>query len=263
MIQVFILTFCRDRHTIYGNELVFKTLRVGFPNAKVTVIDNASLPVARARIKELAKRNECEFIQIKGKEIEHHAFIYDTIRLIAKDQSGGGPLVFLDPDICLWKTCEEWIFEGVMAGKPFGRYYDYVTQTITMPRIHTSFLWIPDPKRLMEEIWRVQARHFDFHPFLPASFFMDGAWYRFDTGANLFAVLGQKISIFRADHLNHFDHLYAGTHLDWIYPFFDEKCKELFARTHTLAKKGDINALRGIWKQQEEVFRLSFGTAAP
>ena len=32
-VQVFVLTFCRKLELLYGSELIFRTLRVGFPNA--------------------------------------------------------------------------------------------------------------------------------------------------------------------------------------------------------------------------------------
>ncbi len=64
MINVFILTYCRNTELFYGTELIFKTLRVGFPNAKVTVVDNASIPEVRTEIELLAKENDCLFEQI-------------------------------------------------------------------------------------------------------------------------------------------------------------------------------------------------------
>ena len=52
-INVFILTFCRNLDLFYGTKLIFETLRVGFPNAKITVVDNASLQKVRGEIESL------------------------------------------------------------------------------------------------------------------------------------------------------------------------------------------------------------------
>lgn len=259
MVNVFILTFCRNIELFYGTELIFKTLRVGFPNAKITVIDNASIPEARDKIESLAKKNECLFEQIPGPGIQHHDYIQRTIRNTANDKTVNGPLVFLDPDICLWECCEDFSFDALMAGRLFSRFYDYITKTITMPRPHTSFLWIPDAGKLWDEILKIQVNRFDFEPFTPFSFNMDGKWYRYDTGASLFTAIPQKISDFTEVHKNCYDHLFAGSHLDWLYHLYDAECQKMFSRIHENAKAGNLQALKGIWKVQEEIFKMSFG----
>lgn len=254
MINVYILTFCRNPQLFYGTELIFKTLRVGFPNARVTIADNASLPDMRSKIESRARENECAFVQIPSPGIKHHEFLYNTIRSEALDPGRSGALVFLDPDICLWESCEDFAFDGLMAGKISGKYWESITDTVVMPRIHTSHLWIPDVGALWREIWRIKARRFDFEPFLPYSFNMDGAWYRYDTGSSIFNALAGNVSGFTEGHRNCYDHLYAGSHLDWIFDYYDDECKEMMSRIHQYAREGDLTALRGVWKYQEEVF---------
>lgn len=259
MINVFILTFCRNLDLFYGTELIFRTLRVGFPNAKITICDNASIPEARAKIEFLSKENDCIFEKIPQPGIQHHEFIENSIRKMAFDKSLEGPLVFLDPDICLWRSCEDFAFDGIIAGKVAGKFKDYLMDTITMPRIHTSFLWIPDAKTLWREIWKIKAKRFDFEPFRPFAFFLDGTWYRYDTGGSLFAVLSEKVSEYTEKHFSHYDHIYAGSHLDWLYPLFDKDCQEMFSKVHGYAKASNLKAIKGIWRYQEEVFQRSFG----
>lgn len=263
MINVFILTFCRNLDLFYGTELIFKSLRVGFPNAKVYVVDNASLPEAQMQIETLCRENECEFKILQEPGLQHDVFIEKTIRAQATDQSNNRQVVFLDPDICLWRSCEDFGFDGIMAGKKFNKFKDYITNTITMPRIHTSFLWIKDAKALWKEILRIKAKRFDFLPFQPFSFRMDGSWYRYDTGAGLYATMYDKCSFFSKEHFDCYDHLYAGSHLDWIFHFYDNECQEMLNRTHTLAKTNNIAALKGIWRQQDKIFQKSFTFLPP
>ena len=196
--HVHILTYCKDLSLFYGTELIFKTIRVGFPSARITVTDNASIPEAKDRIELLAKKNDCQFEEIHGTGIEHHDFIQNTIRDYANDKSLNASLVFLDPDICLWSNCEEFTFDGLIAGRLMGGFNDSITQTLTMPRLHTSFLWIPDAVTLQDEIRKMRARHFDFEPFRPFSFRLKDTWYRYDTGASLYTAIPEGNTLGRS-----------------------------------------------------------------
>lgn len=256
--KVYILTFCRNLELFYGTELIFKTLRLGFPNAQITVVDNASLPEIRSEIKSLAQKTDCQFRQIDQPGIRHHEFIQSTIHEIAKNETEEDPLVFLDPDICFWNSCEDFKFSGLIAGKGMGKFYDYITHTITMPRLHSSFLWISNANKLQQEIWRLKARHFDFEPFQPFSFHMESKWYRYDTGATLYATIADKAEVFEEIHLRCYDHIFCGSHLNWLYSQYDTQCQEMMNKVHTLAKEGNLTALKGIRKLQDDVFAQSF-----
>jgi hypothetical protein len=47
--QVRIITYCPDASALCGNLLIFRSLRVGFPTARILVADNRSSPWARLR----------------------------------------------------------------------------------------------------------------------------------------------------------------------------------------------------------------------
>ncbi len=248
----------------YGTELVFKTLRVGFPSARVIVVDNASLPEAAARIELLARENGCAFERVPEPGIKHHEFIEQRIALTAADETAEGPLIFLDPDVCFWRSCEHFDFPGsLMAGRHVRAYHLNATQALTMPRLHTSFLWMPDPRRLWNEITEIRKLHFDFEPFLSYSTKIAGQWCRFDTGASLYAVMPEKMSCFREEHLNCYDHLFCGSHVDYIYSLHEAEQRRALWKIHADAREGNLEALRGIWKWQEEVFGGRRGTASP
>ncbi|MBI5115794.1 hypothetical protein HZA56_04930 [Candidatus Poribacteria bacterium] len=251
MSNVFILTYCRNMDLFYGTELIFKSLRIGFPNAEVVVVDNSSLPEAREKIESLARGNDCRFQQLSGKGTQHHDFIQDTISGLANNGAGGS-VVFLDPDICFWENCEDFEFDGLVAGKLIQPFHDSVTKTRTMPRLHTSFLWIPDVRKLAEAIRKARVNHFDFHPFLPYSFVFNGKWYRYDTGASLYAAFSDRVSRFTEKHLNRYDHIFCGSHIDWLLASYDSEIREFMLDVHERAKRGDIKSLRGIWRRQNE-----------
>lgn len=255
--RVFILTFCRNADLFYGTSLVFETLRVGFPDAAVSVLDNCSLPEVRGRIEGLARDAGCRFGALADRPVAHDRFLQEMLRWAAEDPEFDGPLVFLDPDVCLWKSCQGFAFDGLMAGKLGGRFTDPATRTVTQPRLHTSFLWIPQPRRLWDEILRIKSERFDFEPFLACSLCLDGTWIRYDTGASLLAALPERMSPFGREHLDHYDHIYAGSHLDWLQSAVDAETRRMFERVHGRARAGDLAALRGIWRYQDAVFHRS------
>ena len=253
-ITAFILTFCRERELFYGTSLIFRTLRTAFPHATVVVIDNGSIPEVRPEIESLAQENDCMFAQIPAPGVAHHEFIEDVVRAMAADGRASGPVVFLDPDLCFWASCEDFEFAGLLAGKLIRPFVWRPERILDMPRIHTSFMWIPDAVRLWGTITEIRSEDSDFRPFMPYSVKIAGRWCRYDTGASLYAVLGHRVSPFTEEHLNRYDHIFCGCHVDWISPQADAGWRELLTTTHARARDGDLDGLRGIWKWQDKVF---------
>jgi len=258
-INVFVLTFCRRLDLFYGTELIFKTLRVGFPSARITIVDNASLPDARAAIAGLARATGCAFRPSADPGLPHHEFIDRTLTEVAA--ADGGTLVFLDPDLCLWSSCEDFEVSGLMAGKLIEAYDDDVMRCVAMPRLHTSFLWIPDARKLAEEIQRIKAAHFDFRPFLSFSVKLGDAWIRYDTGAALYAAISDRVSPFTADHMDRYDHIFCGSHFDLLQPRMTGPLRDMMGRIHEHARKGNLEPLKGIWRQQGKVWMQSYQPA--
>jgi len=103
---VFILTFCRKMDLFYGTSLVFKTLRAGFPNSRVIVVDNASVATARCEIGALVRETGCKHYQIEEPDVDHPEFLQTVLSAFAASNGGDGALVFLDPDVCLWENAK-------------------------------------------------------------------------------------------------------------------------------------------------------------
>jgi hypothetical protein len=92
--HVHILTHCRNPELLYQTLLVFDTLRVGFPTARVTVVDNASRVDVRPAIREAAAKAGCDFHQLE-REVAHGDFIEHVVMTAPP-----GQLVFIDTDRC-------------------------------------------------------------------------------------------------------------------------------------------------------------------
>ena len=262
-IQVHILTYCRRIDQFYGTELVFRTLRTGFPHAEVHVVDNASVPEARAAVARLAREHDCRFEQLPDPAVPHHAFLRDTLCRAGTGPAQSSPLVFLDPDVCLWESCEDFRFDGLIAGMLVDAHDDGILGCIAAPRLHSSFLWIQHPGRLLEEVQRLQRRYLDFEPFLPYSVRVAGSWIRFDTGASLFAALGVRVSLFGEEHLRRYDHIYCGSHYDLFEGKYGGELGALMQRIHELARAGDVAQLRGIRQLQDAALARHYGATSP
>lgn len=246
--RVYILTWCKQTSNLYGTTLIFKTLRVGFPNSEICVVDNASLLDVRPLIRKLAQQSNAQFIQLE-RELPHHDFIEQTI-----NQQPEGTAIFLDPDVCFWKSVEEWGFDKLIAGRLLPKYICEYTGCLTHPRLHTSFLWIPDVAALRKAIQNIQARYFEFHPFRPMMFRLGNTWERFDTGGSLFAALPEQMQAFTEKELDAYDHLFCGTHLNTVASRIRPDYALLFDRMHKHVQV-DHRALKGAWRLQEEYFQ--------
>jgi hypothetical protein len=244
--QLYVLTFCRKIDLLHGSTLIFKTIRTGFPTARVTVVDNNSLPAARSTLQALAAGADCEYRQLSAESsISPQAFLRQTIESAAADT-----IVFLDPDIVFWETVEDWRFDGLLAGRLIPKFADPYSGCITMPRLHPSFLWVPDVHRLRARLAELKHARMDFHPFLPYMFPSGGRWYRFDTAAALYAAAPAEMVAYGERELNAYDHLFCGSHVDLVLGALHGADREAVERMHRHAQH-DHTGLKGIWRAQQ------------
>ncbi len=250
-IKVFILTYCKNKKQLYGTTLIFQSIRVGFPHAIVTIIDNASVPSARKEIKRLATNTHCQYFQLEF-EIPHQTYLED----ILINQPITGTVVNLDPDVILWKNCESWHFDALLAGSFMPTHIDEWTQCIVHPRIHSSFYWIQDIGKFRKKVAYLKTTYRDeFDPFRPFTFKEGKHWHRFDTGGVLYSAIKNDCHSFTKEEHGAFDHIFGGTHLNlFINSIQIPKTKRLLLDVHTLAKT-DLSKLRGIWKKQFKQLR--------
>lgn len=246
--QVYILTWCNEVENLYGTTLTFKTLRVGFPSARVHVVDNASLSDCRPLIRQGAQECGAEFVQME-QGIAHHDFVERVLNTQPE-----GTAIFVDPDVCFWENVEGWKFDALMAGRRLPKFACELTGCVTHPRLHTSFLWIPNVCVLRDAILTLRGRLFEFQPFRPVMFRLDGVWQRFDTGASLFSGLPEEMHCFTDRELEAYDHLFCGTHLGRVAPALQPEYADQFKAMHKEVQTNP-GALKGAWRIQEDYLK--------
>ena len=249
--KVFILTYCRNLGQLYGSTLVFDTLRVGFPNAEITVFDNNSLPDARFEIERLALRAGCRSVML-DREIAHDEFLSTVCSQEAH------PICFVDPDVCFWNSVEEFDPRRPLAGRYLPAFQDEFSQTLTFPRLHTSLLFVRSPKTLLGEIKgfpRMGAR--EFNPWKPAVFREPrdggnpGRWVRYDTGSALYHALDPHVEHFGSEMLDRYEHLFFGSYLNEAI-YLKDDARDYFEGVHAEVKRGGMPVHQ--WRQQDMIF---------
>ena len=244
--KVYITTWCRSEELLYGSTLVFDSLRTGFPDSDVVVVENASPRALRPPIEEAAARTGCAFFQLE--EEESHWSLIESYVLGAE-----GPIVVVDPDVVFWERIDGWDFGGaLMAGRLLPDFADAYSRTFTLSRLHTSHLRFPNPQALRARIGAILKARFEAGSLFEPKMLPPG-WWRWDTAAPLYHALGEEAVAFTEAQLDGYDHLFCGSHLPLVLPSMDPASGALMSDAHARAKT-DAASLKGIWRPQRDYF---------
>lgn len=250
---VFISAICRNAELLPASTMVFDTIRVGFPNSRVTVFINPLLHVDE--IEAAAKKAECETIRLPTWET-YHAWIKRLLATMAT------PFVVCDTDIVFWDEVEHWKFDEPLAGRYVPAFFDRFTGRNTHDRIHTSLMFL-DPVGIYQ---RVAALN-DAPPSKRLEYLMPPPlevidplrhsirdpitgqvqhWFH-DTCSLLYHAIGG--GLFMAEQLDCYSHLNCGTYSDIAN---DHVGTGLRAKHEAVFKNPEL--LRGAWRHQDAFY---------
>ena len=245
---VHILATCTDLSLLPSTLLVFKTLRVGFPTARVEVWFNelpgdalTELAVAAAAVRAFPK--PLERAQRHGEWMRGIVETSDT------------PIVFVDTDMVFHAPVESWQFETGLAGRYLRRYLCPYTKCVTEPRLHTSLLFV-DPGQLHDQL-DIYSRTFHesrFNPLvdlwsavtIPERTRAGVVNHFHDTACLAYQAVGG--TSFTTEQLDAYDHLFAGTYLNDLAPALSD-CD--LSALHAAAHR-DPASIRGAWRSQND-----------
>ncbi len=247
MINVSVLAYCRDEELLYGTLLLFKTIRVGFPNADVTIYDNANPVAIASRIAEEAGKTECGYV-ILDEELPHDVWL----RRVCMDGSLRGQHVVLDPDVMFWQNVEGWRWADrvLMAGHRTPETLDnQITNSTILSRLHSSFLWFPHPEKFWMAVDAIESASYvggfgKRNLFSHKRCYVRGESVTVDTASDLAWALSSRTADFTDAQLDCYDHLIGGSG-----GYFQKGEEPL---QHKLAKTGRYGHLKGMWKRQEQ-----------
>lgn len=239
------LITANDPATYANCTLTLDTIRVGFPTAELVVWFNDGTAPDAVRCKKLGAR---AFASNRVDNRIHHAKWIQTM-LEMPPPGHTGPLVVVDPDMMFWENCEGFTFPGSIAGAYVPDHWNHWSDCAYRSRLHTSFLWINDPKALLAAIPRGSEPYLPFDPFHPVTTFDFGRATFYDTLAILCHALPKKeVCLFGEEHMNCYDHINSASFYKQMLVKFEEPKRSEFARIHELARTNP-KELRGLWRQ--------------
>ena len=247
--HVFIQTYCEHPALAYGSLLVFDSLRIGFPSANVTVVDNGSHPEFLPKL-----RNACARVGALLHERPRGPFLrfFEEI-LIGQWQN----VAIVDPDVMFWDNMESTNVGGLLSGRKIPDLVNFGVTSVS--RIHPSMVFIPDVPALRDEIQRNHVR--SVNVLGQVAVHLRGEKLFFDTLAPLTQMLGEKAVAFGPNELDKYDHLFYGSHLPVIQPGLHDDGATM--RAHVAAAMGNSASLRGLWREQEKAFKQANSGAIP
>lgn len=212
-INVHILATHLHGASLGGTLLTFKTLRVGFPKANVTVWGNGLSDKTDRIVQAAARCVDCKYVP--SKPTRHDQWISF---LLAESPE---PFWICDTDIVFHRSVEGFANSSdYLVGRFESPFLEPWSKTQKVARLHTSLLWI-NPRLIQDLIARWMARwHPKGFPFLPEvemirqHYVPQGegkAPLFYDTCAGLYQAIGGKS--FTEDQNEAFDHLHCGTYV--------------------------------------------------
>jgi hypothetical protein len=246
MNKVIITTCVIDMSMLETSLLTLKSIRVGFPNWEIEVVDNASIEPA---IPEIIKRTKAVGAKLKRiRSRVEHSEVFETELTRSR-----GQIVFLDSDLIFYDNCENWRFDMGLAGRVIAERWGYYTKCVSVERIHTSFLWI-NTEVLRDQMSKL-PQNLEYAPnyfWKPQLVYFAGKRRFYDTGAMLYQAVG-GVS-FSEKQLDAFTHIYHGsfmptTALPLLSDFPEDKINKI-TMVHKLAITNP-EQLKGLWRRQD------------
>lgn len=206
--------------------LTLDSIRTGFPTFPITIHQNQKGINLQEDEDFLAKVRDIKATLSYRTNYWHHA---DWIRhVVLSSLKSEEPIIILDGDMIFWENCEQWKIEGLYAGDFIPLIWNDFAQCVSMPRIHTSFMWIPNARKLTDAInaaypnaLRQDGEYCPVDPYCPKVQFFNRLPLFWDTCAGLFNMVESRI--FNATHTACYEHLNSAAFYDVMYDRLENK----------------------------------------
>lgn len=246
--KVFILATCRKPELLLYTLLVFKTLRVGFPNAHVHVqLNGAKDRGGMFWVKDVAEAANmaCCVVDLID-ETTHHEWIEKLIHTQDED------FWILDTDVIFYSSVEDWKFETPLAGALIPEFNDPFLCATTRSRLHTSLMHIkPTKLGTLGMKWELKHPQTIYNPIVngihPKCYPLNGKSYFNDTMSFLYHAIGG--TPFTAQQKDCYFHFHFGSFSDLVLPKMPEG---IGAARQEILEHPEQGV--GQWRTQEEWF---------
>lgn len=211
---------------------VFDSIRLGFPTAKIqaTIVGHPTY-----RFIQKLRKLDIEPIEVKA---AFHPQLIQSFIL----SNRGGPMTILDGDMLFRETVEHWTFPTLLAGYYIPLIYNDFSRCVSVPRLHTSFLWIRDSEELLSTVKEKYApalgkgcEYSPLDPYAPRTMFFNYRPYFWDTCAVLYQMLGG--THFNKEQEDAYTHFHSASFYDIMLERLENK--KGFEYLHAEAYKND------------------------
>jgi hypothetical protein len=212
--DVHILVTCRNPELKAMSLLVFDTIRIGFPTARIHCYLND--------IKDAEIIARCHVFSDDVTQVDmiHHKWIQMLLN------SEIEPFVICDTDMVFYSKVEDWKFDTALAGYRIPEFMDEFTNAITRSRLHTSLMFI-DPVKFQQNIEAYEGA-FPETPFNPMASYVDplclplnGRGYFHDTMSMAYHAFGG--TEFTQKQKDCYMHMHFGTISDLVIPRLNQQ----------------------------------------
>lgn len=211
--KVYILATCLNGN-LCPTLLTFRTLRVGFPTADVTVFGNALSIEPLKAVKSECARTKCEFVPLRS--TSHDEWMSALVERAA------APFWACDTDMVFHASVETFANENtVMKGRYEPAFVEPWSKTVKAERLHTCLLYLNAPVIRHQMCSWIRQWHPPLFPFAPKielvrqTYVPAGAGKPptfYDTCAGLFQSIGGER--FSEEENMAFDHLHCATYVE-------------------------------------------------
>ncbi len=214
--------------------LALDSIKTGFPTSDIHVYDNNK--GRQDVVEEITGKcldGGLKHILITDGPISHADWLHRMLNY-------RGKLAVVDGDTVWWSSVEGFKFDAPIAGMFVPRMWNEFSKCESLPRLHTSFLWIEDTMRLkkaMVHSYSATSRYNPCNPFAPVVQFIGGKPLFWDVGANLFHMIGGQH--FQKEQLECYDHVNCSSVYSLMLSRIDDKSG--FEKLHSQP----VNELRG------------------
>jgi hypothetical protein len=244
---IHILVTCRKPELLPAATLVFKTIRVGFPEAPVILDHN---PVAKDCLDSIRIVADDIGATLRPRYIDHDEWIVSLIEL------NEGPFWICDTDVVFWREFKHGTDGSAIAGVRTPSFYEPWMRTQYRERLHTCLMRV-DPVVFRSQAARYRLM-FPAEPFPARVDFIRQQWqpernngkvthHFYDTLAMAWHAFGGQE--FSPEQIGSFDHLNCATYADLIAPALDFDIQEAHAAIYN-----NIENARGLWAKQFDWF---------
>lgn len=245
--NVFLLATCRKPELLPFTLLVFKTLRVGFPAASVSVCIN---PMDSESQSEVIKACDSVGANYQHIDLIHHLWAESLV----KNQTE--PFWIVDTDMIFFNSMEDQKFDLPLAGYRIPEWRDSFSGCVTRARLHTSLLYV-DPVKVMAKVYVYESKiaNTEFTPkvnlFHPLVVPLKKEKYFYDTCSMLYHAVGGES--FTDQQKSRYFHFHWGTIPDVVIPRIpSHEAYVMTVNRGVILNNPELG--RGRWREQEQYF---------